>query len=196
MIRRWIAHAFGFIPHHQNRSSRSLRGLYPPMGALYSALPTTPRTTSLPRRCAGRKHRSGRSIDVHEGLRPCDVPSEQANGRCSEERGSEGGAPAHPGPHNIEPAHVGEHLHREVPVRHAPAHLEVRERRIGVYLHALDHCVCLECIRISCSTRRPLVPTSEGRNGTTRFRVSWNRAPPRVTVRTHSLSTVDTTTKT
>ena len=54
---------------------------------------------------------------------------------------------------------------------------------------------CLKRIRISYSTRRPIVPTSDERNGTTRFHLNWHRAPPRVTIGTHSLLTVVTATK-
>src|SRR5258707_9963298 len=54
-------------------------------------------------------------------------------------------------------------------------------------------------VRISCSRRRPIVPTLEERNGTTRLRGScccccWGRAPCDEEVGTHSLSTLDTTT--
>jgi hypothetical protein len=42
--------------------------------------------------------------------------------------------------HRLEPAHIREHLNREVPVRHAPVHLEVREFRLEIVkLHALNH---------------------------------------------------------
>ena len=131
-----------------DRSRLLLRRFYPPTRALHSALPTTQRPTPLLCRRARRKHRAARRVDVHERLRPRDVPAEQANGRRSEERRSEGGALAHLGPHDLEPAHVGEHLHREVPVGHAPVHLEVRELGLGVQLHALDHCVRLERVRL------------------------------------------------
>ena len=39
---------------------------------------------------------------------------------------------------NPEPAHVRERLHRKVPVRYAPVHLEGRELRLGVKRYALD----------------------------------------------------------
>jgi len=141
MIRRRIPGPAGIpppsperlIPHHHHRPSRLLlRGLYPHTRALHSALPTTPRPPALLRRHAWRKHRAERRIDVPECLRPRDIPPEQANSRRSEERGPERDALAHLGPHHLEPAHVREHLHHEVPGRHAPVHLEVGELRLGV----------------------------------------------------------------
>ena len=128
-----------------------LRRLYPPARALHSALPTTPSPTPLFQRRTRRKARATRRVDLHERLRPRDVPAEEADCGRSEERRSERGALSHLGAHDLEPAHVREHLHREVPVRHAPVHLEVRELRLGVELHALDHRVRLERV---CLERR------------------------------------------
>jgi hypothetical protein len=82
--------------------------------------------------CVWHKHRAACRIDVPERLRLRDIPPEQANDRRSEKRQPERGALVHLTPHHLDPVHVHEHLHREVPVCHAPVHLEVRELRLGV----------------------------------------------------------------
>ncbi len=109
-----------------------LNSLYPPARALNSALPTSPRLTTFLLSQTGQKVRATRRINARQRLRPGQIPPKQANRSPGKECGPERGALAHLRPHDFEPAHVGEHLHREVSVRHAAVYLEMRELSLGV----------------------------------------------------------------
>ena len=96
------------------------------------------------------KVQGSRRINMHERLRPqpCDVPPKQTDRSPHKQRRPKCGALLHLGPHHPEPAHIREYPHRDVPVCHAAIRLEMRELRIGVQLHSLNHCACLEGVRL------------------------------------------------
>ena len=60
------------------------------------------------------------------------IPPKQAHRGPGKERGTQRGTLAHLGPRDLEPPHVGEHLHRDIHIRHAAVHLEMGELRLGV----------------------------------------------------------------